>query len=46
MSGKKSGGTSSFNLPKDTSGTIWVHVEAIDDDGKVSRKQVKFFIDP
>lgn len=46
MSGKKSGGTSSFNLPTDTSGTFWVHVEAIDDDGKVSRKQVKFFIDP
>ena len=46
ISGKVSGGATNFNLPHDTSGTFWVHVEAIDDEGKVSREKVKFFIDP
>jgi len=46
IQGKKSGGTNSFNLPTDTVGSFWVHVEALDDDGKVSREKRQFFINP
>lgn len=46
LKGKVYTGTTGSNLPDGVSGEFWLHVEAIDDEGKVTRDKRRFFVDP